>query len=59
MRETWKNLKFAWQYTKEYKKELKKYIFASIIYMIISIIVPILSARTILALTKSMFTQCH
>ncbi len=57
MKETWENLKFAWQYTKDLKSMLIKYILCNILMVIISIIVPIWSAKIIVELTSNNFYQ--
>ena len=57
MQETWKNLKFAWQYAKDQKGKLIKYIISNAIAVIISIVVPILSAQIIIDLTENQFLQ--
>lgn len=57
MKETWKNIKFAWQYTKDLKGMLIKYIICNICSIIISIIVPLLSAKIIISLTNNHFKQ--
>ena len=57
MREFFKNLKFAWGFTKSQKGNFIKFIITNIITIIISVIVPILSAEIIVNLTNSMFYQ--
>ncbi len=57
MKETWKNVKFAWEYTKDSKELLIKYILGNILSVIISIVVPILSAKILIALTSNQFHQ--
>lgn len=57
MKETWKNVKFAWEYTKDLKGFLIKYILGNILNVTISIVVPILSAKILIALTSNQFYQ--
>lgn len=57
MRELCNNLKFAWEYAKVEKKAILGIVFSSICNIIFSIIVPILSAKIIISLTSSNFTQ--
>ena len=53
----WKNLKFAWRYTKDQKHLLLFYLVVNIIHIAISIIVPIISARIIVLLTNNILLQ--
>lgn len=57
MREFKNNLKFAWKYAKSEKKKLIYYVICNIISIIISVIIPVLSAKTIVALTDNQFYQ--
>ena len=53
MKETIKNLKFAWKYAKDQKKRIITYVILNLFLVIISVIVPILSAKIIIHLTNS------
>ena len=57
MKETIKNLKFAWKYAKGQKKNIILYLIFNVLLMIISIIVPIISAQIIIHLTNSELTR--
>lgn len=57
MKETIKNLKFAWFYAKNEKWKIIKYIIANLIEVIISIIIPIISAKMIIMLTNNNLYQ--
>ena len=57
MKETIKNLKFAWNYAKYEKVKIIKFILINVIGMIISVIVPILSSLIIVSLTDNNFNQ--
>ena len=57
MSEFFKNLKFAWGFSKSQKGNFIKFIITNIITIIISVIVPILSAKIIVNLTSNNFYQ--
>ena len=57
MSEFFKNLKFAWRFSKSQKGNFIKFIITNIITIIISVIVPILSAKIIVNLTSNNFYQ--
>ena len=57
MNEFFKNLKFAWKFTKSQKGNFIKFIITNIITIVISVIVPILSAKIIVNLTGNNFYQ--
>lgn len=57
MVELFKNLKFAWTYTKNQKKYLILFIISNFIYITLNIVSPILSAKIIISLTSNNFTQ--
>ena len=57
MKEFFKNLKFAWKFTKSQKGNFIKFIITNIITIVISVIVPILSAKIIVNLTSNNFYQ--
>ena len=57
MRETRKNLKFAWKYARGQKSKIFSFIFFNILYVIISIVVPILSSYIIVNLTNNKLQQ--
>ena len=57
MNEFFKNLKFAWKFTKSQKGNFIKFIITNIITIVISVIVPILSAKIIVNLTNNNFYQ--
>ena len=57
MKETRKNLKFAWKYAKDQKKKILSFIFCNILYIVISVIAPILSSYIIVNLTKNKLQQ--
>lgn len=57
MKETRKNLKFAWKYAKGQKKKILSFIFCNILYIVISVIAPILSSYIIVNLTKNKLQQ--
>lgn len=57
VKELFYNLKFVWTFAKDQKYKLIKYIFCNILSIVISIVVPILSARSIIALTENKFYQ--
>lgn len=57
MRETRKNLKFAWKYARGQKNKIFSFIFCNILYIIISVVVPILSSYIIVNLTNNKLQQ--
>ena len=57
MKETIKNLKFAWKYAKYQKLTILKFLITNIIAIIISVIIPVLSAKIIIHLTDNNFYQ--
>jgi ABC-type multidrug transport system fused ATPase/permease subunit len=57
MRELFKNLKFAWKFTKNQKHKLFAYILCNIFSIVISVIVPIFSAKIIVELTNNLLLQ--
>ena len=57
MKETLKNLKFAWKYAKYQKWKIIKFVLANVIAVIISVIIPILSAKIIILLTSNKYFQ--
>ncbi|MDO4963037.1 MAG: ABC transporter ATP-binding protein [bacterium] len=52
-----KNLKITWKFARKEKKNIILFIFFSILSILVSIIVPVLSAKSIIALTDSNFYQ--
>ena len=57
MKETVKNVKFAWTYAKGEKRIVIKFVLVNILSIAISILVPILSSKVIIALTKNAYYQ--
>jgi len=57
MKELVKNLKFAWQYTKNQKLKLISFIFINLLTIVIGVVLPILSARQIVELTNNSLEQ--
>ena len=57
MKEFFKNLKFAWKYTKKQKTNLIKYLIVSILAIIVSVLLPILYAKELILLTDNLFIQ--
>ncbi len=57
MKSLWKNLKFAWQYTKNEKTRFILFFICIVFHVIISIVIPILGARLIVSLTSNTLTQ--
>lgn len=57
MKDFFKNIKFAWNYAKNEKKYIFISIIMSITDIILEIILPILSARTIIALTSNNYIR--
>lgn len=57
MKSLWKNLKFAWQYTKNEKTKFILFLICIVFHVIISIVIPILGARLIVSLTSNTLTQ--
>jgi len=57
LKEFFKNLKFAWKYTKGQKKNLIKYLIVSILAIIVSVLLPILYAKELILLTDNLFIQ--
>lgn len=57
LKETKKNIKFAWLYAKDMKKKIIGYTICNIVEIIISIITPIISASIIVNLTDNKLKQ--
>lgn len=57
MKDTLKNIKFAWFYAKNEKWKIIKYIIANMIEVMISIIIPIISSKMIIMLTNNNLYQ--
>lgn len=57
MKDFFRNLKFAWKYTKSQKTKVFLYIFCNILHIMISVLAPIISSQVIVKLTNELLIQ--
>ena len=57
MKELFRNLKFAWKYTKSQKTKLFFYMICNILHIVISVVAPVISAQIIVKLTSNLLLQ--